>query len=385
MFKDRSTLLTITLTASIIGISVVGTHLISQEGEMIDTFENDIYTTNREVNATLRNIKEFEEIVSFLDKYEYSREYFDSSLNLLHQLKSLEHLMFKHELNNITHDINNMQEVEDFVEGSIETSVKAPLNNILSFVSELYDINPSPYLENIEVTLDEEEFLSNNSKDVVANINLIFRSKNKDLSSFRTYDFKDISKKEPKDPFGYYTITSPKEDQLKEYADELKASQENGNKEAHSEIQTIVETEANKAGVDKDLVLAIIQASSNFNPQITLTENRVEYRGLMGINPEVAPWFAEKAGLEYKDGIEYDIESNIRMGVFYLSHLKANNSNVHHTLSSFHYGPEGAEEVMDDKYESAFSRRVMNAMKDSSWDRASLPEQEGTSIREAMK
>lgn len=385
MLKEKGTLLSLTLATSIIGVSIVGAHLISQEGTRIETLEKDIYNTNREINASIRNVKDYEEIVTFLDDFDYSKEYFDSSLNLLHQLKSLEHLMFKYELNNINHEVNEMKAVDDFVEGSITTSVKGPLDKVLTFVGELYNINPSPSLEDIEVVLDEGEFLSSDSKNVTAYINLVYRSKNKELSSFKPYDFKGLSKIEPQDPFGYYTVSTPEEDPLEKYADELQSGQDDEKDKAQNEIHAVVETEANKAGVDKHLVLAIIQASSNFNPQITLTENRVEYRGLMGINPEVAPWFAEKVGLEYKDGMEYDIENNIKMGVFYLSHLKANNSNVHHMLSSFHYGPEGAEEIMDDKYESAFSRRVMNALKASSWDESSLPEQEGTSTRGATK
>ena len=78
----------------------------------------------------------------------------------------------------------------------------------------------------------------------------------------------------------------------------------------------LVEQYASKYGVKPELVYAVIKAESNFEPDAASHKGAV---GLMQITPETGEWCAGKMQLEYKD--LSDADTNINIGVWYLSYL----------------------------------------------------------------
>ncbi len=78
----------------------------------------------------------------------------------------------------------------------------------------------------------------------------------------------------------------------------------------------LVEQYASEYGVKTELVYAVIKAESNFEPDAASYKGAV---GLMQITPETGEWCAGKMKLEYKD--LSDADTNINIGVWYLSYL----------------------------------------------------------------
>ena len=79
---------------------------------------------------------------------------------------------------------------------------------------------------------------------------------------------------------------------------------------------TAVEKAAEKWGVDRALVYAVIKAESNFDAQ---TQSPRGAKGLMQLLDSTAEWCAGEMGLESYD--LSDPEDNINIGVYYLSYL----------------------------------------------------------------
>ena len=72
-------------------------------------------------------------------------------------------------------------------------------------------------------------------------------------------------------------------------------------------------------GVEKELVYALVKTESNFDKAALSNKGA---KGLMQIKDETALWCAEKMGLEtFNSEKIYDPETNIRIGVWYISYL----------------------------------------------------------------
>ena len=69
-------------------------------------------------------------------------------------------------------------------------------------------------------------------------------------------------------------------------------------------------------GVPKNLIMAIIKAESNFRKDALSQKNA---KGLMQIMDETGAWCANKIGISDPD--LFDVETNIRIGTFYVSYL----------------------------------------------------------------
>ncbi len=80
----------------------------------------------------------------------------------------------------------------------------------------------------------------------------------------------------------------------------------------------IVEMNAEYAGVDPQLVAALIYVESKFKPD---AESRRGARGLMQLMPETASWVIEQKGLNHQVDDLYDPEVNIKLGIWYLAFL----------------------------------------------------------------
>ncbi|MBO7527827.1 MAG: transglycosylase SLT domain-containing protein, partial [Clostridia bacterium] len=84
------------------------------------------------------------------------------------------------------------------------------------------------------------------------------------------------------------------------------------------EISSILWEQALKHNLDYHFVLGIITTESRFNINAKSYCGAI---GLMQIMPRTAQYIAKKYKIEYDENL-YDIETNIKIGVAYLSHLK---------------------------------------------------------------
>ena len=83
-----------------------------------------------------------------------------------------------------------------------------------------------------------------------------------------------------------------------------------------SQYERQVEKCSEEYGVDKNLIMAIIKAESNFRKDAVSTKGA---KGLMQIMDETGKWCADK--IEIPEPDLCDVETNIRIGTFYISHL----------------------------------------------------------------
>lgn len=109
---------------------------------------------------------------------------------------------------------------------------------------------------------------------------------------------------------------------------------ENINKDDQmKEIYNTVEKYADKYGVDKDLILAIIKAESNFNPNASSSAGAKGLMQLMDFNSEA-----------YGISNPYDIDQNIEGGVRHIkSYLDMFGGNVEMALMAYNGGPGNME------------------------------------------
>lgn len=99
--------------------------------------------------------------------------------------------------------------------------------------------------------------------------------------------------------------------------------------ENSEEIQAAVEKYADKYGVDKNLVLAIIKQESNFNPNVESTAGAKGLMQLMDFNSEA-----------YGLTNPYDINQNIEAGVKHIkTYLDNYNGNLEMALMAYNGGP----------------------------------------------
>ena len=70
--------------------------------------------------------------------------------------------------------------------------------------------------------------------------------------------------------------------------------------------------------VESTLAQAVIREESKFNEQATSNSGAL---GLMQIMPDTGEWIAQQLNEDYGDDYLYDVDRNIRYGVWYLSEL----------------------------------------------------------------
>ena len=136
------------------------------------------------------------------------------------------------------------------------------------------------------------------------------------------------------------------------------------------QLEQIIARETKKYSIDPKWVHSIIENESNYDPS-AINENKDAQgvvktvdRGLMQINSDTAPWLARKIGLPYTEGMEFNIETNIAMGTFYLSYLKGIYSDMDFIFTAYNRGPSGANIYREKNgtYESDYSKLIKQAL-----------------------
>ena len=102
--------------------------------------------------------------------------------------------------------------------------------------------------------------------------------------------------------------------------------------------------------VDKDLVLALIKAESNFDKNATSKANA---KGLMQITDETYLYCLESLNISESPQI-YDPESNLQAGIWYLSFLlKKYNGNTENAIAAYNAGTTNVDKwLASPKYSS---------------------------------
>lgn len=99
-------------------------------------------------------------------------------------------------------------------------------------------------------------------------------------------------------------------------------------------------------GVDRALVYATIKAESNYNESASSSKAA---KGLMQLTEETALWCAGKMGIKIdKDDIT-DPETNIKIGVWYLSYLIENTQSPEIAVISYNAGINKVKKWIEDK------------------------------------
>ncbi len=89
--------------------------------------------------------------------------------------------------------------------------------------------------------------------------------------------------------------------------------------ELRDEVAFAIAEEAEQAGLDPLLVLALIQVESEFATEAVSTMGAL---GLMQLRPATARWVAQREGVALAPGaLELDPSLNVRLGVRYLRYL----------------------------------------------------------------
>lgn len=104
------------------------------------------------------------------------------------------------------------------------------------------------------------------------------------------------------------------------------------------EISSILWEQSLKHNLDYHFVLGIITTESRFNINAKSYCGAI---GLMQIMPRTAQYIAKKYKIEYDENL-YDIETNIKIGIAYLSHLKKKFNNYELVAAGYNGGTGGA-------------------------------------------
>ena len=112
----------------------------------------------------------------------------------------------------------------------------------------------------------------------------------------------------------------------------------------HAEI---IERHAQINNLDPAFIAAVIHAESKFRPNAV---SRADARGLMQITPPTGEWLAGQLGLEgYSDELLFDIETNIKLGSFYLRRLlDQHNQDVRVALAAYNAGTGNVRRWLQD-------------------------------------
>ena len=102
---------------------------------------------------------------------------------------------------------------------------------------------------------------------------------------------------------------------------------------------------AEKEGLSKELVMAVINTESGFDEKA----HSGVAKGLIQITDETALWICEKTGETYYEDMAYDPETNIKMGCWYLGYLIKKYKNIDTALAAYNAGGGNVDSWLLDK------------------------------------
>ncbi|MBO8160628.1 MAG: transglycosylase SLT domain-containing protein [Thermosipho sp. (in: Bacteria)] len=133
------------------------------------------------------------------------------------------------------------------------------------------------------------------------------------------------------------------------------------------DLQTaaLIYRKSQKYGLDFEIVCSLIQWESGFNPYaLNHNSNNTCDIGLMQVNSRTAFWLAQKMKIKnFNEGMLYNPELNLEMGLFYLKGLfERYDHDWHKTLTAYNRGPGGLLEYhrTTNSYQSRYSSRILS-------------------------
>lgn len=101
-------------------------------------------------------------------------------------------------------------------------------------------------------------------------------------------------------------------------------------------------TNAQEAGIDPYLVMAVIRVESKFRPQAQSVKGA---KGLMQLMPETARWVKGQMGEDFDEEQLFDVHYNTRIGCWYLASLiKGFDGQLHIALAAYNGGPNNVRQ-----------------------------------------
>jgi len=115
---------------------------------------------------------------------------------------------------------------------------------------------------------------------------------------------------------------------------------------------------ARRYDVDYRLVLAVIDAESNFRHNVVSDAGAI---GIMQVKPVVAREFSDEVGIPYRRDVLQCPHANVRFGVYYLSWLSRYYDNEYAVLYAYNVGFTRARQNMQRNSEpkTGYTRKVM--------------------------
>lgn len=160
--------------------------------------------------------------------------------------------------------------------------------------------------------------------------------------------------------YNVYVKTAKKEDIKKQITELLK--NENGNIEDDTAvtISRVIYDESTQYGLDYRLILALMKIESNFQHDVVSSRGA---RGLLQVKPSLAKFIARDLGIPWDGHKTLDTpDTNIKIGVFFLSKLISDFQNTNLALKAYNMGPAKAKESSrnNQKPTKGFPNLVMN-------------------------
>ncbi len=113
------------------------------------------------------------------------------------------------------------------------------------------------------------------------------------------------------------------------------------------EHEEIIITYAKEYGVDPYLVYGIIHTESRFREEVVSSAGAT---GLMQVTPSTGEFIAERLGLiSFEPEMLKEPETNIRMGIYYISYLKDRFPRVETQLAAYNAGPNRVSKWLEDE------------------------------------
>ena len=111
------------------------------------------------------------------------------------------------------------------------------------------------------------------------------------------------------------------------------------------DLTKIIFALAKKYHFEPSLILSVIRVESNFKPWAVSSHGAL---GLMQIMPETGQWIAQRLGMSWTGpAMLLDSETNLKMGVWYLSFLREKyNGDLKRMLSAYNRGPAKVDEEL---------------------------------------
>lgn len=103
---------------------------------------------------------------------------------------------------------------------------------------------------------------------------------------------------------------------------------------------------AQEAGIDPYLVMAVIRVESKFRPQAQSIRGA---KGLMQLMPETARWVKGQMEEDFEEKLLFEVHYNTRIGCWYLASLiKGFDGKLHLALAAYNGGPSNVKQWLKD-------------------------------------